>query len=172
MKYSPFKHIAGYLYYIFMTHGRNRMTKDEITELALRYIENSEIIDFPEKNDLFCFLLRDLPTNRILAEEEGWNFGGYALCTGYEKDHETKPPGKWIWFNYLSLNTFPPKQEVTKLQPPHIAKGFYSSPDRETQIRIVKIMPETLFSKPTLHEKNEIKEKSTDNIIKFPGKQK
>lgn len=147
------------------------MNKEEIIDLALRYIEDKEIVDFPEKNDLFCFLNREVPTDKILKDEEGWKFAGYAICTGYEKDYEAKPAGKWIWFNYLSLNTFPPAPEVTKLQPPHIAKGLFSTPDRSTQIRIVKmtINPFTQEEPSTNKSDTDVSQKPKNNILKFPG---
>lgn len=144
------------------------MDKEEITDLALRYIEEDEIVDFPEKNDLFCFLNRLIPSDKVLKDDEGWRFGGYGLCTGYEKDYESKPAGKWIWFNYLSLTSFPPSPEITKLQPPHIAKGLFSTPDRSMQIKIVKMMPDSIY-KMESHVKGEDPEPKKDNIIKFPG---
>lgn len=147
------------------------MEKEEIIDLALRYIEENEIVDFPEKNDLFCFLNRDIPTDRVLKDEEGWKFGGYAICNGYEKDYESKPAGKWIWFNYLSLNTFPPAPEVTKLQPPHIAKGIFSTPDRSSQIRVVKMMTDSLVQESLTSKESEenSSSKTKDNLLKFPG---
>lgn len=148
------------------------MEKEEIIDLALRYIEENELVDFPVKNELFCFLNREVPTDRVLKDEEGWRFAGYGLCTGYQKDYESKPAGKWIWFNYLTLNTFPPAPEVTKLQPPHIAKGLFSTPDRSMQIRIVKMMPDSIYkmeSEVEGDEKQADNNRNKDNLLQFPG---
>ena len=145
------------------------MNREEIVDLALQYIPEDEIIDFPSKDELFCFISREIPDDKILKDDEGWAFSGYGLCTGYEKDYEAKPVGKWIWFNYLSLNSFPPTPEVTKLQPPHIAKGQFTNPSRTTQIKIMKMMPNALLERA----ENEAKHKdssNSDNLIPFPKK--
>jgi hypothetical protein len=113
--------------------------KQEIIDLSLRYITSEEMVDFPENGDLFCLLIRALPSDRVLKDDEGWEFNGYGFCKGYTYDEETKPRGKWIWKHYLSLATFPPLLQVLKLQPPHIARGMFQSPDRSHEIRIVKV---------------------------------
>ena len=143
------------------------MKKDEIAELALRYIEPSELADFPDEQDLFCTLARKTESEKILSDDEGWGFVSYGICTGYSMDLEAKPLGKWIWFNYISLSSFPPVAENIKLQPPLIAKGLYSSADRSVQFRIVKIGI-TSSKKPPATKKTAIKKKG-DNLIQFPG---
>jgi hypothetical protein len=115
------------------------ITKEEITDLALRYLSAEEITDFPMNNDLFCLLMRPVPTDRILKEEEGWVFGGYGICNGYMFDEEAKPRGKWLWMHFASLSSFPPVEQVLKLQPPHVVKGRFQSADRSHEIRIIKI---------------------------------
>ena len=115
------------------------LSKEEIIDLALRYVPSEEITDFPCHGNLFCLLIRQLPIDRVLAEEEGWAFNGYGVCTGYSYDEGTKPRGKWIWMHFASLVTFPPVAQVLKLQPPHIMKGRFQSADRSHEIRIVKV---------------------------------
>ena len=147
------------------------MKKEEIIDLALRYIDEGDIVDFPDKDELFCFVSREIPEDRILEDDEAWAFSGYGLCSGYEKDYESKPAGKWIWFNYLSLNSFPPTPEVTKLQPPHIAKGSFTNPSRTTEIKILKMMPDALLERATNDVKKSLKSDSnSDNLIPFPKK--
>lgn len=120
------------------------MTKEEIIDLALRYITPGEVLDFPQKGDLFSLLMRELTPDRILKEEEGWGFGGYGICTNYQCDEETKPRGKWIWMHFTSLASFPPTAQVLKMQPPHIVKGRFQSADRSHEIRIVKVRSEDI----------------------------
>ena len=115
------------------------LSKEEIINLALRYVPSEEIADFPYQGDLFCLLIRQLSIERVLAEEEGWAFNGYGICTGYSYDEEAKPRGKWIWMHFASLAIFPPVAQVLKLQPPHIIKGRFESADRTHEIRIVKV---------------------------------
>ena len=139
------------------------VSKQEIIDLALRYITTEEMVEFPENGDPFCLLIRILPTDRVLKDNEGWEFNGYGFCKGYTFDEETKPRGKWIWKHYLSLATFPPLPQVLKLQPPHITKGLFQSPDRSHEIRILKvdttsetaINPEHLFNKQETERKAE-----------------
>ena len=115
------------------------MSKEEIVDLARRYLPSEEIGDFPGEGDLFCLLIRQLPVDRVPAEEEGWAFNGYGVCTGYSYDDEAAPRGKWLWMHFASLATFPPVAQVLKLQPPHIIKGRFQSADRTHEIRIVKV---------------------------------
>lgn len=115
------------------------LTKDQIIEHALQYISKEEISDFPVLNDLFCFVERDIPDNKVLKDTEGWQFGGYGICKGYTYDYEAKPLGKWVWFSYISLTTFPPLRQVLRLQPPHIAKGLFQNQTRTREIRILKM---------------------------------
>jgi len=151
------------------------MTKNEIIDYALRYISPDEITDFPEPQDLFVMLMRKCPDAENLKNPPEWQFSGYNICQNYSLDLEAKPTGKWIWFSFISLAAFPPQKSVLKLQPPHIAKGYYQSPDRIYEFKIVKISLES--------EQNSGDEKSTkqseeneksnkpipqDNIIQFP----
>jgi hypothetical protein len=116
------------------------MTRDEIITLASRYVEaDDDNINFPLKDDTFCILSRDISENTVLKEEDGWVFSGYGVCLGYVPDEEVKPIGKWIFMHFASLNSFPPSQQVLRLQPPHIVKGRFQNPERTREIRILKL---------------------------------
>ena len=152
------------------------LTNKEIINLALRYIPEDEIIDFPGEGDLFCFLERRLPEKKVLKDNEGWSFAGYGICKGYDYDHESKPKGKWLWFHFVSLNTFPPTRQFLKLQPPHIARGIFQNMQRTCEIKIVTIPKYFL-----VHEDKESFQKGIpdiletideDNILQFPQKKK
>lgn len=152
------------------------LSREEIIELALRYISEDEITDFPQEEDLFCFMERKVPEGKVLKESEGWHFGGYAICKGYEYDHESKPAGKWLWFYFVSLNTFPPTRQNLKLQPPHIARGIFMNSDRSNELKITRI-PEYFLDVDTLHKENSADEKDEeadtpvdDKIVQFPQK--
>jgi len=148
------------------------LSREEIAELALRYIPEDEIIDFPQEEELLCFMERTVPKGKKLKDSEGWRFGGYGICKGYEYDFESKPKGKWVWFYFVSLNTFPPTKQCLKLQPPHIARGRFENADRSGEMKIVRI-PD-YFQEIGAEYKNEYRETtdpaSNDNIIPFPRK--
>ena len=152
------------------------LTNKEIINLALRYIPEEEITDFPGEGDLFCFLERNLPKKKVLKDNEGWTFAGYGICKGYDYDYESKPKGKWLWFFFISLNTFPPTQQTFKLQPPHIAKGIFQNSQRSGEIKIIKIPKYFLDidSNESLKKKTpDISENlGKDNILQFPQKKK
>ncbi len=114
-------------------------TKDEIIDMACKYIGADEVVDFPQENELFFFAVRELAQNKVLGDEEGWMFRGYAYCHGYTFDEESKPRGKWIWMHFTDLSTFPPQRQTMKLQPPHIAKGKFQNPERTVEIRFLHI---------------------------------
>lgn len=115
------------------------LSKEEILDLASRYIPPNEAIDFPFEGDLFCLLSRSLSQNQTTSEEQDWSFNGYGICIGYSIDEEAKPQGKWLWMHFASLVTFPPVTQVLKLQPPHVVKGSFQNADRSREIRIIKI---------------------------------
>lgn len=115
------------------------LLKEEILAYAARYISEDEHTDFPMDGDLFCLMSRALPSDRVLAAEEGWLFNGYGICGGYALDEDSKPAGKWLWLHFVSLATFPPAAQVLKLQPPHVVKGLFQSGDRSQEIRIIKV---------------------------------
>ena len=157
------------------------LSREEITDLALRYISREEISDFPFDGDLFCLLMRQLPADRVLPEAEGWAFNGYGICTGYAYDEDAKPHGKWLWLHFASLAAFPPEAQVLKLQPPHIVKGRFQSADRTTEIRILKVAfnaggvasPEKELPLPAKPRKRASKAPpsvKTDNIVAFRTK--
>ena len=115
------------------------ISKDEIIDLASRYLSPEEITDFPFESDLFCLLVRAVPEDKVLTDEEGWAFRSYGICIGYSIDEETKPRGKWLWMHFASLEAFPPVAQVLKLQPPHVVKGRFHNPERTHEIRILKV---------------------------------
>jgi hypothetical protein len=115
------------------------LSKQDIIDYASRYATPDEHIDFPMDGDLFCLLGREIPDNKVLKEEEGWQFQGYGVCLGYALDEEAKPAGKWLWMHFASLSAFPPAAQVFKLQPPHVVKGRFFDPSRTREFRIVKV---------------------------------
>jgi hypothetical protein len=158
------------------------MTRDEIITLASRYIEENDTIDFPVKDDPFCILTRDTSENKPLKEEEGWMFSGYGICLGYLPDEQVKPVGKWVFMHFASLNSFPPSQQVLRLQPPHIVKGRFQNPDRTREIRILKLVlgkspdgpdsgPEPFVEKKSIPDKRpEHTSDPAHKIVKFRKK--
>jgi hypothetical protein len=115
------------------------LSKQEIIDYASRYVSVGENADFPFDEDLFCLLERKIPEGRVLADEEGWSFRGYGICTGYTLDNEAKPAGKWVWMHFASLSIFPPSPEAIKLQPPHVVNGRFQDPGRTREYRIIKV---------------------------------
>ena len=160
------------------------LSREEIVELARRYIDDAEITDFPYTGDLFCLLVRPLPKDRVPAEEEGWSFNGYGVCLNYTFDEEAKPRGKWLWLHFASLSSFPPVSQVLKLQPPHVVKGRFQSADRTREIRIFKValvgddttgtLPESVPAPSKRPTKKGEKKSSppADNIVAFRQKKK
>jgi hypothetical protein len=115
------------------------LSQQEIIDYASRYVDSKEVVDFPFDGDLFCLIGRDLPEGKVLAEEEGWSFQEYGICEGYTLDQEAKPMGAWLWMHYASLASFPPSQQIFKLQPPHVVKGRFQNPSRTNEFRFIKI---------------------------------
>ncbi len=147
------------------------LTKQEIITHALRYISEDDVVDFPENEDLFCFMERKLPENKVLKDSDGWRFAGYAVCKGYDFDYDSKPQGKWLWFNFLSLNTFPPTKQCLKLQPPHIARCIFQNPQRTGEVKIIRIPDYFQHFDIGPEEKMEDTDTSSnDNLINFPQK--
>ena len=151
------------------------LSREEVLDLALRYITPDEAGDFPIKDDLFCFLQRELPDNRVLEEQEGWAFSGYGICKGYMHDDDSKPRGKWLWFTFLSLETFPPSVQNIRLQPPHVVKGRFQTPARDGEIRIIKIDRDANIVEDAGMERPDragdtSPEPKRGEILSFPGK--
>jgi hypothetical protein len=155
------------------------LTKEEIIDYAMQYVTREEITDFPMKGDLFCILQRSLPENRILKDDEGWQFAGYHVCNGYMLDDEARPIGKWVWMQYVSLASFPPQTGTLKLQPPHIVKGMYQDGSRTHEFRMVRLeaglaaapaKKPALFKPdaPTQSEQTPAETGRPGNILKFP----
>ncbi len=152
------------------------LSKEEILDLASRYIPPNEAIDFPFEGDLFCLLSRTLSQNQTASEEQDWSFNGYGICIGYTIDEEAKPRGKWLWMHFASLVTFPPVTQVLKLQPPHVVKGSFQNADRSHEIRIIKIGTgnvQDALEKKLEHQKEVVvSQEATDDkkIVKFRRK--
>jgi hypothetical protein len=147
------------------------INREEILEYASRYVTEQEVRPFPMDGELFCLLERQLPTDRVLAEDEGWRFGGYGICLGYDLDHEEKPLGKWIWFNFVSLAGFPPAIQTLKLQPPHIARGSFQNQDRTAETRILAL-PLTTSDAGTPAQKDceSVGQSTGAKLLQFPLK--
>ena len=118
------------------------MTREELMAYASRYVSDEEVADFPVDGDLFCMMARELPNDRAIEEHEGWQFAGYGICSGYSLDEDEKPQGKWVWFEFLSLVTFPPRVAVLRLQPPHVVKGRFQNTSRTLEYRMLKVPQE------------------------------
>lgn len=146
----------------------SKLSRQQILEYAGRYI-NTKKADFPMNGDLFYFLNRKTLPNKVLKENEGWQFAGYALCRGYTLDEHSPPVGKWIFMYYLDLARFPLVEQALKVQPPHVALGQFQTPDRHMEIRIVKCRIISLEEQN--HEPHETKKQQQQgNIISFPRK--
>ena len=151
------------------------LSREEVLDLALRYITPAEAGDFPVKDELFCFLQREIPENRVLQDQEGWAFSGYGICKGYEYDEEAKPRGKWLWFSFISLETFPPSLQNIRLQPPHVARGRFQTPARDGEVRILKIDQKAAFITDAGAQRpdkagDEVVPPKKGTILSFPGK--
>lgn len=156
------------------------MTRDEIIDYASRYMDANEIVQFPQEGEAFAFFVRELPLDKILDADEGWKFAGYNMCTGYVLDDESKPAGKWIWINYISLLMFPPRSSAFKLQPPHVCRGRWQNPDRTHEYRMVVLdladqyggfsqEPDPKLPKATI---DPAPGETPSNILPFPGKKR
>ena len=139
-----------------------QISSEDIIEWASRYIA-VEGCRFPENNDLFIFLSRQVPENKVLKDGENWQFSGYGICAGYQADETAKPQGKWIYMDYYDLTTYPPQLRSLRLQPPHVALGKFFSQDRSLEIKMVK------WERPEIPalELGEEEEPKTDNIVAF-----
>lgn len=163
--------------------GFMNITREEIITLAGKYISESEVRQFPLPGELFVFFHRHKSDSRSPDDDLGWEWIGYGLCRSYQYDLSRKPHGKWLLFNYLSLASYPPVEQVLQLQPPHIVKGYFQTPDRLAEIRITTIRSDTLhlYHSPNDHddETSHGNEVSADidrparddgKFIRFPGK--
>lgn len=115
------------------------MTREELMELALRYVPREEMRDFPWEGDLFALLHRSPLVGGNESAESAWECVGYGMCLKYTLDNDAKPAGKWVWMHFVSLTAFPPVKQVLKLQPPHIVKGSFRTADTGEELRIVRI---------------------------------
>ena len=155
------------------------LSTDDIIELASRYVPQDEMIQFVFNGDLFAILIKDISQPGKFKDDEGWAFAGYGHCLGYEIDEDVKPRGKWLWMRFVSLQEFPPAEQALRLQPPHVVKGSFQTPDRTQEIKLLKInlIPS---ARPQIYV-NEMDEEtaapppssqsgSGDNIIQFKKK--
>ena len=145
------------------------MTNEEIYDLASRYEDEENFQPIPQAGEVFALLRRTLPDNKILKDSEGWEFGGYAQLTSIEIDYNAKPEGKWLLMNYLSLASFPPQHIELRLQPPHIALGFFRDPSKTIETKIV-VLPG--IDEDDDRDDNDDADKGNDGptILSFPGK--
>ncbi|MCL2844113.1 MAG: hypothetical protein FWE23_01470 [Chitinivibrionia bacterium] len=107
----------------------------EIRELALRYIDIDECATIPEREEAFALLVRPISAKK----KNEWRLACYGVVSDYTTDVDEEPYGKWINIKYLSLISFPPMPASIRLQPPHIAKGYFQSFDRTSETKIVAI---------------------------------
>jgi len=115
------------------------LERQEIIDYALQYISHDDVVDFPDKGDVFIMKMRTIDTGEDLKDREGnvipvgvdipmmW-----GICEGYSKDYECKPEGKWIYMYYTLLSPDGTVVETNyfKLQPPHVASGEWYEPGR------------------------------------------
>lgn len=141
------------------------MKDSEIYELASRYVDEEDFVAIPQKGEVFALLTRTLPENKVLKDDEGWQFGGYAQCKGFEIDYSAQPEGKWIFMTYLSLAAFPPQEVQLKLQPPHIALGLFRDPSKTIETKII-----TLSFAEDDEPLHEDESPSEPTILQFPQK--
>jgi hypothetical protein len=111
---------------------------EKILELALMYINESELTALVRPQNLFALFSRSISVKK----NEDWCFDGYGLLVDYTINNAEKPIGKWINVKYIYLNTFPPQAICIRLQPPHIAKGYYQNFDRTCEFKSVAIISE------------------------------
>jgi hypothetical protein len=146
------------------------LTREQIIEYARRYVDEDEVGDFPHDGDLFCIMHRE--TGEAGADSEGpqWRFSGYGICIDYILDDRAKPMGKWVWMQYLSLDTFPPRRMSLRLQPPHVVKGSFQNPSRSHETRILHIDTQAGGgeSRP-VHDEEGQGSSVEGKILKFPG---
>ncbi|MBD3344310.1 MAG: hypothetical protein GF401_04525 [Chitinivibrionales bacterium] len=142
------------------------LTREQIVEYATRYVPGNEIVDFPLENDVFCFL--EMPLDSPAGDESNWSFAGYNICLEYSPDLDSKPQGKWIWMKYISLTTFPPHENVLRLQPPHVAKGLFQDEQRTKAIRIVKVDTKKILGE--VRQSESTQDNGEGKILKFPLK--
>ncbi len=136
------------------------MKTEEIQEIASRYIDAEDMVPVPEEGEVFCFFHRELPDNKVLEDDEGWEFGGYGQLIEYELDMLAKPVGKWITMHYTSLAMFPPRPAELRLQPPHIVLGKFTNPEKTVQTWVLCLRDD--------EEDDEIE--AEPNVMQFPGR--
>jgi len=136
------------------------MKTEEIQEIASRYIDADDMVTVPEEGEVFAIFHRQLPDNKVLEDNEGWEFGGYGQLIEYELDMTANPVGKWITMHYTSLATFPPRIHEIRLQPPHIVLGRFTNPEKTFETEF--------FCFPS-DEEDEIDD-NEPNVMQFPGR--
>jgi len=150
------------------------LTRQQIIDYASRYVAIGEVSDFPGEGDLFCMLSRELTGDARTKENEGWQFAGYHVCRQYLLDEQSRAEGKWIWFEFMTLMTFPPHPSTLKLQPPHIVKGQFQNAERTKEFRIIKILPDAVWESGKMQNVNPASAPPDDaelpkNVLRFPS---
>ncbi len=115
------------------------LTPIEIEDYARRYVEIPKERQFPVRGEVFARLVREKVPNKVLKEEEDWAFVGYGLCLGYQLNEEAKPLGKSLWWRFIDLSEFPPKETIFKLQPPHVVMGIFTLEGGTHEMRVLTV---------------------------------
>lgn len=143
---------------------------EEIRELALRYIDESECGAVIRPKDVFALLVRPAPTIFTKKKIVKWRFAGYCLLMDYTINPDEKPYGKWITMKYMSLSTFPPVSGEIRLQPPHIAKGYFQGFDRKSETKIVPAILSQAFPNDNYNDNNDDNDEEQEaEILQFPN---
>lgn len=141
---------------------------EEIRELALRYIGEDECGALIYPKDVFAMRVRPLSQKAVFGKKKNndWLFAGYGLLLDYKINPDEKPYGKWITVKFLNLTVFPPSPAEFRLQPPHIAKGYFQNFDRTSETFITPVFsPQAADISESENDKNE----KEAEILKFPG---
>ncbi len=115
------------------------LTPTEIEDYARRYVDIPKERQFPLQGEVFARLIREKVPNKVLKEEENWAFAGYGLCLGYQLNEEAKPLGKSLWWRFIDLSDFPPKEITFKLQPPHVVLGLFTLEGGTHDMRVLPV---------------------------------
>ena len=108
---------------------------EEIRELALMYIQEDECGVIVDRKDAFALLVRPISAKK----KNEWRLVCYGMLSDYTIDADEKPYGKWVNMKYYSFDSFPPRAASIRLQPPHIAKGYFQNFNRTSETKIVAI---------------------------------
>lgn len=149
------------------------LSQEQIEELAARHVPIPKERTFPMQGEVFARLVRDVPSDRILKNEEGWMFAGYGQCLGYTVNEEAKPMGRSLWWWYWDLTTFPAQKVSFKLQPPQVVKGIFSLQGGAMQMKILWVREqETQIAPPPApdghgHSNDKVSPGKSGKILQF-----